>query len=318
MVASVKDSELQLILLRHLYERRNEKQRFSAGDFQGLFSPAEFGRICIQLRDKGWADWKAPAGEEMLAIGSARITTKGIEAIEQEATEAKPAEITKRPQITVALCPNCQDERDVLILITDTKRQEWYYDENAPPAYFYEKSSVLKCAGCQFVFLQKERWDTETTDEHGRSCVSTEYFPKWAQEPIPEWITSRVGWGTSNPILEKLREVLLTFESGWHWLACVGCRSVLEAAMVEKIGDKGTFKQNLEAYYAAGYISAGDKDQLGVVIEAGHGATHRSFRPTREQVKTAIDIVCRILQGIYVHGPQAQNLKASIPPREKI
>jgi hypothetical protein len=314
------DSELQMIVLRGMYENRERNGGASDHrDFKDTIAPATFSRICEQLHDKGLIRWTSPRGEEAkaLGVGFGTVTARGIEAIENPSVQAEPTAMKPPSEKVRSWCPKCQDERDVLILITDTRQWEPYYDEDAPPAYFYEKSSVLKCAGCQFVFLQKERWDTETTDQQGRSCVSKECFPKWAKEPIPEWIAYNVDWGTSNPILEKLREVLLTFASGWDWLACVGCRSVLEAAMVEKIGDKGTFKQNLEAYHANGYISAGDKDQFGVVIEAGHGATHRSFRPTREQVKTAIDIVCRILQGIYVHGPEAENLKASIPPRQK-
>jgi hypothetical protein len=199
---------------------------------------------------------------------------------------------------------------------TETEKHEWYYDEESTPACFYDKYSILKCAGCAFVFLQTEKWNTEATDDLGRPDCLTETFPKWAEEPVPGWVTEQLRSRTSG-LFEKLREVLLAFESGWDWLACVGCRSVLETAMIEKIGGRGTFNDNLDAYHEDGHISSGDKDQLRAVIEAGHGATHRAFHPTRDQVKTAIDIVCRILQGIYVHGPQAQSLKASVPPRQK-
>jgi hypothetical protein len=136
--------------------------------------------------------------------------------------------------------------------------------------------------------------------------------------PVPDWISDLAESSSdASLIFQKLREVLLSFESNWYWLACVGCRSVLEAAMIEKVGDQGTFKNNLEAYHREGKISGSDKDQLAIIIEAGHGATHRSFHPTREQVKTAIDIVCRVLQGVYLHAPQAQNLSQSIPPRQR-
>ena len=87
--------------------------------------------------------------------------------------------------------------------------------------------------------------------------------------------------------------------------------------MIEKVGDKGTFKSILEEYHKVGYISKPDKEQLEIVLEAGHGATHRSFDPLPEQAKMVIDITCRILEGVYVHAPQAQTLKASIPPRQK-
>jgi hypothetical protein len=311
------DSELQNILLQRYYDLRdNPRGECSYQDCQDIISAAAFTRISNQLGEKGLIYWKAPRGTPIPGVGFGRITADGVDYVEN-AEKRQPPELAEQMKTIKAQCPKCQDEREVLVLKSDTKEQKWEYDEHMSPAFFYEESNLLKCAGCQFVFLQKKSWDTEATDESGRTCVGTDYFPKWAKEPLPEWVAVRTGYGTSNLVLQKLREVFLAFESGWHWLACVGCRSVLEAAMIETIGDKGSFNQNLEAYYTAGHISAGDKAQLKIVIEAGHGATHRSFEPTREEAKTAIDIVCRVLQGIYVHGPQAQSLSGRIPPRQK-
>jgi hypothetical protein len=231
--------------------------------------------------------------------------------IQAELPETTPAKKVR------AWCPNCQGEREVLVLMTDTKKQSVYFEPDEE-ATFYDKATALKCAGCEFIFLQKESWNSEAYDEFGFPCTLTECFPKWGKKPIPDWITDLAESSSdASLIFQKLREVLLSFESNWYWLACVGCRSVLEAAMIEKVGDQGTFKNNLEAYHREGKISGSDKDQLAVIIEVGHGATHRSFHPTREQVKTAIDIVCRVLQGVYVHAPQAQNLGQGIPPRQR-
>jgi Domain of unknown function (DUF4145) len=313
------DSELQMMVLRGMYEHRDTADgQCYYQDFQSKISGSGFSRICAQLHQKGLIKWKsAGPGSESIGAGFGVITAAGVDLIEEPPRQNEQVGENMPMKTTSAHCPKCGDEREVLVLFSEKNEEAVLYDPDDAPAVFYEKLDLLKCAGCKFVFLQKANWNTEAQDKFGRPWVAIESFPKWAKEPIPDWITSAAeGSSVSAPIFEKLREVLLAFESKWYWLACVGCRSVLEAAMIEKIDNQGSFKANLDAYQAAGHIMTSDKEQLKIVIEAGHGATHRSLHPKREQVKIAIDIVCRILQGVYVHAPQAADLGKAIPPRQ--
>jgi Domain of unknown function (DUF4145) len=252
--------------------------------------PAVLGARCAVDPSAG----TAPGGAEMfegdsLGAGFGVITAKGVDLIENPPGQKQAAQSVSA-KMTSAHCPKCGDEREALVLFTEENQDAVTYDPDAPPAVFYEKSDLLQCAGCKFVFLQKANWNTESEDEFGKPFVAIERFPKWDKEPIADWITSAAESSSgSAPIFQKLREVLLAYESGSYWLACVGSRSVLEAAMIEKVEDQGSFKANLDAYHAAGHITPSDKEQLKIVIEAEQGAT-RSFHPKREQVKIAIDI----------------------------
>jgi hypothetical protein len=78
--------------------------------------------------------------------------------------------------------------------------------------------------------------------------------------------------------LELFSQVFEAFASGFLWIACVGARSVLEAVMTDKIGDKGSFAANLNGFRDAGHISAQDYNRLKILVEAGHAGTHSLFR----------------------------------------
>jgi hypothetical protein len=83
----MKDGELQLLILRRMYDQRTIKWDFVASDFTDLVPEVkEFGRICFQLRDKQLIEWIAPVGDQFIAMSRARITTKGIDFIEKQET----------------------------------------------------------------------------------------------------------------------------------------------------------------------------------------------------------------------------------------
>jgi len=313
----ITDSELRMIVLRGMYElRERQGEGCYYQDFVDKVPIAAFSRICSQLGEKGLISWHSPAGA-LPGSGFGVITATGVDLIESAPVKQQPVD-SNRQETTRAHCPNCGAEREALVLAFDEKKEVIPYDPDAPPICFYDTSKFLKCAGCNFTFLQKVSWNDDALDDFGRPYGSIEYFPKWAKEPVPEWILNASDSSEKHaPVFQKLREVLFAFESGSYWLACVGARSVLETAMIEKVTDKGTFSDKLDAYQSASHITATDKEQLKIVVEAGHAATHRSFHPTREQVRLAIEIVCRILQGVYIHAPQTDALKKSIPPRRQ-
>jgi 2,4-dienoyl-CoA reductase-like NADH-dependent reductase (Old Yellow Enzyme family) len=74
-----------------------------------------------------------------------------------------------------------------------------------------------------------------------------------------------------------LREVYEAVRNELRQLAVMGIRAILEQVMISNIGDRGSFKANLEALQEAGYISLIQFDALDKVLEAGHAVTHRNF-----------------------------------------
>jgi len=88
-------------------------------------------------------------------------------------------------------------------------------------------------------------------------------------------------------------------------------------AMINKVGDCGSFNQNLDAMEKQNYISRNNKEYLATALDAGSAAIHRGHRPDEDDLNRVMDIVENFLHSIYVLGGHAKQLKANTPPRPK-
>lgn len=58
-------------------------------------------------------------------------------------------------------------------------------------------------------------------------------------------------------------------------LAVMGIRALLEAVMISKAGDHGTFSENIAEFEKLGYVSKLQRARLETILEAGHATIHR-------------------------------------------
>jgi hypothetical protein len=100
-------------------------------------------------------------------------------------------------------------------------------------------------------------------------------------------------------------------------LAAMGIRALLEHVMVEKVGDQGSFKNNLDAFESQGFISKSQRMVMEPVLEAGHATMHRSFKPTQSHLVALIDITENIIESIYINQLRALEISKTVPPRAK-
>ena len=87
--------------------------------------------------------------------------------------------------------------------------------------------------------------------------------------------------------------------------------------MIDKIGDRGSFEDNIEAFEKEGYISPKQKDVLKPIIEAGHAAMHRGYRPKRIEVARIMDVTENIIETIYINENRISKISEKIPDRQK-
>jgi Domain of unknown function (DUF4145) len=112
-----------------------------------------------------------------------------------------------------------------------------------------------------------------------------------------------------------LVEIYSAIEADSERLAMMGARSVIETAMVSKVGDQGTFVDNLQALQDNGHVSKTNRQFLEAALEAGNAAAHRAHRPTAKQLNIVMDIVESLLHSLFVLAKPSAELKAGIPPR---
>ena len=114
---------------------------------------------------------------------------------------------------------------------------------------------------------------------------------------------------------ELLDEIYKATQNSLPRLAIMGVRALLEQVMIVKVGDRGSFAENLKGFHEAGYVSVVQFDALARILDAGHAVIHRGFAPEDEHLNTALDVMEGILAAIYVHDQEIKNL--NIPERSK-
>lgn len=172
---------------------------------------------------------------------------------------------------------------------------------------------VLECRGCESVKVLHESWFSEDTDHQGNPIVSRVYYPSSIFRPHPRWFKHLDNeWHISK----LLREIYQAMQNDAPSLAAMGIRAVIEAIMIDKVGDQGTFKRNLAEFQAKGFISTFQLGILEAVLELGHASIHREFVPATDQLEVAMDIMENLVHELYVLEHRAKATVKNIPKRK--
>ncbi|MEH6544581.1 MAG: DUF4145 domain-containing protein [Porticoccaceae bacterium] len=172
-----------------------------------------------------------------------------------------------------AHCNTCGGERNHEVL--HTEKSEWSDDEH--PLWGSDAYQTLRCCGCEEIKLRH----TSMFSEHDEPSVY--YFPPSIFRKRPEWFED-LYFEVPNEegFVEKLlNEIYVAVQNNLPNLALMGVRSLLEKIMIAKVGDKGSFAKNLNAFSSEGFVSGRQKESLEVILEAGHAAIHRKYKPRK-------------------------------------
>jgi len=200
-----------------------------------------------------------------------------------------------------------------------------------------ETSAMLQCAGCRTISMGRF---TQYFDD---GSVDAEYYPSPVSRKKPSWLRSfemaekdapknaakdaplsELPWlqpfafdmaEKHAPLSELLNEIYQTVDGGQHRLAVMGIRALLEQVMIAKVGDLKTFEEKLNTFHSKGFISLLQRDALNKILEVGHAATHRGFKPTDEELSLTLDIVENILGTIYHDAKESEKLTKRVPAR---
>ncbi|MGA9998355.1 MAG: DUF4145 domain-containing protein [Pyrinomonadaceae bacterium] len=217
-------------------------------------------------------------------------------------------------ETTKAYCNKCFGETYHQILHVETSKWSEPIDEEV---YFYggDTFEMLKCRGCETITLRHKSWFSTDTNDEGQPNIT--YYPPAVSRREPDWLNDlALYYNMNEDFLEgTLKEIYIALKNDSRRLAAMGVRSLLEQIMIEKVGDQGTFKSNLQKFLDEGYISKLQMKNLETILEAGHAAIHGGFKPSKEELSTVVDIAESVVESIYIHIPKAQDLSSKIPPR---
>ena len=173
--------------------------------------------------------------------------------------------------------------------------------------------NLLKCAGCGEIKLRVTSWFSEETDIEGAPIVKEAFYPPAISRPKPRWFNML---DSEWHITKLLNEVYTATYNDAKSLASMGLRAVIEAVMIDKVGDNNSFARNLEKFQSQGYVSRIQKESLIAALELGHASIHRGYEPSNDQLDTAIDIVEGLIHQLYLLPRDVEHAKNKIPGRK--
>lgn len=114
-----------------------------------------------------------------------------------------------------------------------------------------------------------------------------------------------------------LQEVEAALKKGLLSLSMMGIRALIDYFVQKHVSDLGNFTRSLEAMQAKDIISGRQAKLLEPVFDAGSAAMHRGYVPSKEVVKTCVDVYAHIVRGERHLMPQVESIARQTPPRKK-
>ena len=96
----------------------------------------------------------------------------------------------------------------------------------------------------------------------------------------------------------------------------------MDMAIVEKIGDAGTFRDKVDLLQMSGLVGQEEAGMLKAVLEAGNAAAHRGFRPLKADLEVMLEILESVLHTFFIKSSRttelhesAEKVRKRVPPR---
>lgn len=213
--------------------------------------------------------------------------------------------------ITKAHCNTCGGDRNHEIL--HSEKTTW--EDPEYPVSGSDTYATLKCCGCDNVKLRHTSWCSE---DDGEPTVN--YFPPSIFRRSPEWFSELwLELSSEDEFVEQLlKEIYVALQHNLPSLAAMGVRSLLEKIMISKTDDHGSFVKNIAEFERLGYVSRIQRERLEAILEAGHATIHRTYKPSKKDVITLVDLTEHIVETVYLHEKKVAALKQRVPPRASI
>ncbi len=216
--------------------------------------------------------------------------------------------VLARIEVMQAQCNTCGGMRKQRIL----KKVSKSWDDERYSVWGKNEYSLLECAGCEDISLLDQSWFSENTDSDGNPVLNETYYPPSIYRRQPTW------FGMLDKqwhITKLLQEVYNALQNSAPALAAMGLRAIIEAIMIDKVKDGGTFSDNLKKFRSGGYISDIQHRALLAALELGHASIHRGHIPDDFELDTALDITENLVHLLYVLEHRAQISIRGLPKR---
>ncbi len=175
-----------------------------------------------------------------------------------------------------------------------------------------DEYETLKCLGCENIKLR------HTSIFSGDDDPTINYFPPAIFRPYPTWFKELfLDLPLEDDFVEPLlKEIYVALQNNQPRLAAMGVRSLIETIMISKTEDQGAFSKNMAEFERLGYVSSLQKERIEAILDAGHAAIHRKFKPSTQDIVTLVDMTEHIIETVYLHKVKIDKLIKRVPAKK--
>lgn len=224
-----------------------------------------------------------------------------------ECRKEKLANMVRKSSIERIHCNTCGGKRDHLVVATREQRHSETFNQQFDVDWVIVYD-MLECAGCKEICVRKKVWCSEDAPYDGPEIT---YYPPRIERRLPEWKDA-----LPTEMAALVVEVYAALQADSRSLAAMGARALIDMVIVKEVGDAGSFPQKLSALQEAGFLSTRNREVLEAVLDLGSAAAHRGYRPERDHLEAAIDIVENLLQATTLRK-FVRELRRKTPRRSK-
>lgn len=193
------------------------------------------------------------------------------------------------------------------------------HDDNGE--FWYQQNLlIIECCGCEnLALVRKTLFSEDVLQGNDRDTGEAYVHEQWDEviyPPVtyrnpPPWFED-----LPDPTLRAISdEIYKSLQTGSHYLATFGSRTLIDRLIVLIVGDKGNFPKGLQALQDQGMLSQHERDILNPVVDAGNAAAHRGWAPSKEQLAIILDTVEGLIHRLLVLPKMAEELEEAVPNR---
>lgn len=200
-------------------------------------------------------------------------------------------------------------------------RGEFEKHEDHVVVWYQHRFLIVECCGCENLELIKmslfsedieEGINPQTGEEETDGSWDVVIYPPVTYRSPPTWFEDLPDL-TLRAISD---EIYKSLQTGSHYLATFGSRTLIDRLIVLTVGDKGNFYKGLQALQNEGKLSQHERDILNPVVDAGNAAAHRGWAPTKDQLAVILDTVEGLIHRLLVLPKLAEELDGAVPARQ--
>lgn len=214
-------------------------------------------------------------------------------------------------QITKEYCYYCrvQTNQEELLNTISNHESSKVFQNPEYEIWFSTHTSykVRKCMGCEHISLN--RWQYTSEREEGWS--QADCFPPRTYKDKPQWHGN-----LELKYQDMLSEIYTGLANSTNRITLMGCRTIIDMYLNDKVGDIGGVKQKLSKLYKDNGISEDNKETLLAAIEAGDAASHRAYSPDEDNLISVVRIIENLLEQLVLKE-KANLIAAKTPARRQ-